>query len=277
MTTVRSSRQHRSDRGFLVSLVWAIALVVPLACIDQPPPEALDLSVVPDGGYWSKDDGPDYGGVCMSDADCDRGYSCIVAIETCVRDGTLQEGDVCTDAVQCFSTLVCPPDTKRCSTRCTNYFQSADPCDSISMCMPVLDPELNVFLNYGACQVAQCPHDLCLGGDVCIELEPGLGYCMVPCAYWISSGDYRDNIIRGTCQPMGASETLVSWPPGIRSEGAICDLVDKRCDEELICVYLTGTSAQCHRLCDFDSLDDGCANTATTCTQASTYDYCAWE
>jgi len=211
---------------------------------------------------------------CTSNEDCDAGFSCF--LNTCIEDGTLEEGDTCTSEVQCGDGLICFGSV--CMNGCRDIYHQ-DHCPDGYWC----DPENHQFTEdpfgfrfyAGECTESECnpsSNSECGEGETCLQVTPGIGACIQSCQYGFNDGFYEDTCqpqddLAHSCHVIGQTETAGCLPSGSTSGPAVgfagCDTINRPCRPGLVCVNVV-----CRRLCSNEVQSEPCP-VAESCVELS--------
>lgn len=192
---------------------------------------------------------------CDRETPCDtaQGYSC--AFDTCVKKGSLKEGNPCQLSEQCGAGLVCPALIAVCSKPCDKIFALDSGCPSDSYCGPVYDedPANRGKFSGGACIKTECeeatkcqreggkfvtkPTNATSGSNLtCVRVAQKGGVCMRQCNVGPRAVNNQttgaDPCLADKagnpqhCGVLGVDDkpTLVCLPAGAAREGDACSL-----------------------------------------------------
>ncbi len=178
-------------------------------------------------------------------AQCLPGYSC--QGEECVADGSVKEGETCSNVKQCVTGLVCPMDVFVCGRPCNKLFEVVNDCDADHACVPAPDEATNGrSFKGGVCVAIECSgtgaDDECKnvegtlsapnGSNRCIRAAENGGLCMPACVVGKRRADdpagpdqcatdKHDNPLHCGRVPSG---DFVCLPAGAASDGSRCTL-----------------------------------------------------
>jgi hypothetical protein len=274
---MRVNRFHVGAAGLL--LLGALAL--------QQNACSLALSFDPDGLKCDPErkEVPPAGSGVFHTNFCLQGYSCLNSV--CVRDRSHDEGEPCSQPIQCQEGQACPIDLldrtcrgeggcKSCLKPCSAvvggdpYYQD-QACEAGSYCGAFKnglfdDPNsspLPACAPGDGCQAGQaCTFNGDTGG-VCVPISATANACMNRCELNWDGVKYKDNCGTGRgCAVVGkpGSKQFVCFRSGDTPEGQACSLVSRPCANGYVCV---GT---CRQYCQVGTAGATCPATQVCCS-----------
>lgn len=178
---------------------------------------------------------------------CPEGSTCL--IDRCVKDGSIGQGEPCTDEAQCNTALSCRNFV--CAPGCSRVY-TIDDCGNGLWCKP--QSEIPPY--GGECSASECDPQTnlpCLAGQVCVAFAPGVGSCMDYCDYGFVGSSFVDNCVDlpgadRSCESVGIDYVPVCLPKAPASGPTIgyagCDGIANPCMPGAVCVDVV-----CRKLC----------------------------
>lgn len=217
---------------------------------------------------------------CNREQECAEGYSCLG--KTCVRDGSIEQGETCKLSRQCAGDLVCSSyPFFACRPPCNAYYASTENCSAGTYCRPFEDADGQLR---GACVQTECEvNEDCGSSEICVPVTQTAKGCLVNCEVSFEQS-YFDNC--GTldgqqyCTPIGIPdnqytvclETARSGEADPNRQNGQCSPVSDPCARGYACdTEGTQGSGTCRKHCNPDNGDDDCTdvleNKELVCTE----------
>ena len=193
---------------------------------------------------------------CSTTDDCPTGLSCL--FNTCVQEGSLGQGETCTEEIQCGDGLICFGSI--CINGCRDIYHQGQ-CPQGQWCEPedhqYVEDSFGFRSYVGECVESQCDPELgqgCANTDSCLKIDEQVGACIEACDYSITNGVFNDTCdprdsLPHSCHVIGLNQQAGCLPSGALSGPAVgfagCDTINRPCQPGFLCINVV-----CRRLCD---------------------------